>query len=329
MVQLIVFLAHLWNARYRLILPILALPAIALAWSMGNTPTYHATTTLSLERSKVHSPLLQNIASVENTEILNRFMHNPSLLEDTLLETGAILPNMDDMSKRSAVDAMSKRISLKVVGDDRLQINYSDHNEASAIKTLEKLSMNFVDEILAPERLRIEQVLYSLGEQIRYYGELQRLAEEALEKALEAKKSGLQDPEHLKEIVRLEFDAGRNQAQRQLAQKEYDQLLSQAKSLRSSMNSVEGSTVLWFVETPTLVGAAFDRAYHISLAKMWAWIGLVLGLLWVALARLMDSSLRRGDDIEEYLGVKILGRLPSLGKLQVENGRLQVMMEKK
>lgn len=324
MIHLIVGLLEVWRARYRLLLPMIVLPAVAVGWSMANSPIYQATTTLSVERAKPHSPLLQNMTSQESQEILKRFVNNPDLLEDTLLATGVILPTMNASQRFDAVQDLSQNLHLHILDSDRLQLNYEGGNEQEVIRTLEKLSANFVDEILAPERLRVEQVLFSLSEQIRYYGELEGVALSALEKAQEAKNAGLTDVEHTKSIVRLEFDAQRSRAQRQLAQKEYDQLFSKVKLLQASMSAADSNGVFWFVEEPTLVGAIYDSAYHAKLVKIWLWLGFLVGLVWLVVGKISDSSLRREEDIYNTLGVKVLGRLPNLGHLKNEDGHLNI-----
>lgn len=326
MTRLVILLAEIWRYRMRLLLPTILFPVLAVAWSMGNPPVFEATTTLSLDKEKVRSPLLQNIDTPENAAILERFVESENVLLDTLYQTGGLLDGANSEKENAAVADMASRLELKVLSSDRIQLNYTDTNPSAVVKTLEQLSLNFIHEILAPERLRLEQVLFSLSEQVRYYAELERLNAVAYQKAQEATDAGLMDAEHLREVVRLEFEQQRAASQRDLAQQEYDVLLAKSKALITSMNEADANSVLWFVEAPVRIGGDKDVAYHIVLAQLMALLGLVFGVLWVFYSKMMDSTLRRDDDIYDLLGLKILGRVPNLGPVQVQDGRLNVRL---
>ena len=58
-------------------------------------------------------------------------------------------------------------------------------------------------------------------------------------------------------------------------------------------------------------------------------VGLILAIVFTAvmiiLDILFDSSLRQDDEIRKELGLRILGRMPNLGDVHFDEGRISTM----
>lgn len=321
---LIVLFAHIWKHRFRLIFPVVFLPSVAVIWSLSQVVVYESIATIGIDKSKTTSPLLEDLGSPENQEILFRFFQNEDLVRDTLYETGGLIEGALPAVESAKVSSALKSLKVEVASPERIRLRYIGVSEKSSLRFLEKLSLNFVQEILAPERLRLEQTLFSLGEQIQYYTEQEHLISAAHQKTKAAMDAGIKDDKLLKEIVRLEFEKERASAQHQLAQKEYDHLLSISKSLMRSMDDLSPSGALWFVEEPVLTRGEKTVEYYISLIKCMALIGFLISILWILYVKISDNTLKTDEQIREVLGLKIIGRVPHLGQLHMQDGHLDV-----
>lgn len=323
---LMILFAHVWKHRFRLLLPVVLLPLVAVVWSLSQPVIYESLATIGVDKKKTTSPLLEDLDKIENQEILERFVKNADIIRDTLYETGGLVEGTLPETESLALEKAQERLVIDIPSAERIRLRYIGSNEKDSLKFLEKLSLNFVQEILAPERLRLEQTLFSLGEQIQYYREQEHLVTSALAKAKKAEAAGVQDEKMLKDLVRLEFEKERASAQRQLAQKEYDHLLKISKSLMRSMDDLSPSGALWFVESPVLVQGEKSVGYYIDLIQCMALIGFLLALLWIAYAKVSDNTLKSDAEITEELGLKIVGRVPHLGELHLQDGHLSVRL---
>lgn len=333
--NLLVLFAYVWQKRFYILIPLILCPIIIVAWSLGKTPVYHATTTLHLDPENVQSPLIRNITNPEHSDILQRYVTNPLVIEDTLKDNGILsaAPSLSDdaeskkaleqynLDKHNMIKAFRRNISVGAISADLIRIELRSKEAHSIEQVLESLKNNFVDEVLAPERLRIQRHLGELESQIKRYNERQKLAQQSLAHA-----QNVDVPEGdeklqqntLRRVVSLEFEVQRLEAQRLLAKEEYDRTLARANNLSSSDKDAPGA-VLWMVEEPMLISSEKGIAQAVTDG---IWFGFLIGLFLMFIARLTDTSLRRDEEIVKHFGLKILGHMPNLGDVTIEKAGL-------
>ena len=327
MTRLLTLLIYLWQKKALLITPALLLPLIAFIWSYNYQPYFEAVTTLGLDKRHVSSPLLKNIDTPENAEILQRRLTNQNLLKDTLVESSVIFDatTSSETDIRAQISAFAKRIQLNIIDSESMQIFYRDSDKENAQRILENLSSNFVDDILAPERLRIEEKLMNLSNQVQYYNEQQKRSEAKLNQAQEKLTKTRNEKEQntlLKDVVSLEFEVQKAVAQKDLAQEDYERLLIESRSLITGTRNGRGNLILQYIETPVVTSGERGLKDHFSIAWLCFKIGFFIGILSIIISRLLDQSLRSDEEIHELLGLKILGRIPNLGHVEMKQGRL-------
>ncbi len=319
-------LAHVWRHRFAMLMPVIFIPVLFLLWSMGRTPVFEATTTLHLNSDMVQSPLLKNVDDPDHMAILTRTLKSEHVLEDVLHESGMLLNGSDDKSKQRLIGAIQNRLDLKVLENELIRINYQRTDKGNITQFLETLAFIFVSELLAPERFRTEQQLITLEEQIKRYGEQEKTLRAQLEKLeqMPVPEDAEAEKTKMRELVSLEFEIERLQAQKAMAQEEYDELLSQAKNLVSSYDPNSPNRVLWFVEPPVVITPDMGTLQHVQAAFKGLGLGFLLGLFLVWLAVKTDKSLKNDEQVINVLGVKVIGHLPSFGPLHLEKGSMLI-----
>ncbi len=305
------FFAEVWRRRLVVAICLFATPVIAVFWSIGRAPDYVVATTLYLENEKVPSPLLNHIEAPDHIAILERVLTNGQLLEDTLYDTGLLMEGVAADQSRAMTNDLARRLRLEAVSDRLMRITWRGEDPNIGLKVLENLRYHFVDELSAPERFHDERRLNSLAGQVAYYARSLRETEAMLAKAAQGEES----QERAEQIARLEFEKNRLATQQQMAERDYDTLLAKVRENRQA-------PALRFVEPPTILTPAPDAETHIKVACRGFVGGLFLAIFVVLFGRLTDTTLRNEDEVMRALGVKVLGRMPNLGPVRAEGGRL-------
>jgi capsular polysaccharide biosynthesis protein len=321
MLYLLKLILTLWTKRYHFFLPLVFIPLGIMALYLSYTPAFTASTIISVDQNKANTALLRDLQHAESKDILNRRLRAPNLLMDTIRESGLNL-NMDGLNKKdqtALLENFKKSIQLTIINEEMMRITYAAATKQEALKTLERLAFNFIDEILAPERFKAEQTLIALGEKFQHYSKLEKQRSQLLEAS--KKNANESDDSYLKRTVRMEFNTEKASAQKTLAREAYERLLEQTNELLASTTSTGlERTILKFEEPPVIVPSSLAQAeqYHILLLAIA--IGLMVGLLIVLITYMLDDTLRTNEDIHSSLGLRVLGRLPNLGNVKINNG---------
>lgn len=334
MLKLAVLMVGIWNYRYQTILPLILLPLMVVGWSFAYSPMYEATTTLSIDRVKASSPVLMNVSDPSNSMILERRLKSSSVIRDTILDTGAVVgfEFLSTEEKEAVIREFASRIKLHIFSDEMMRINFKAKTPEKAEQILEYLSGNFIDEILAPERVRVGDLLSSLGNQVQLYSEQEKRMVEKLntiqERLSTARKTSDKE-KFLKQVVSVEFNAQKAEAQKDLAQAEYEDLLMQSRSLVGGQFYNEPNAIMWIVDPAISLSPKRDMHYHMSLLFMSFQAAIVLCLILVLSRKFTDKTLKKDDEIYEVLGLKILGHIPHLGCVESDNGKLIINTQSK
>lgn len=333
MLKLAIFLVQVWNYRYQILLPVILLPLLVLGVSLAYNPLYEATTTISVDRSKASSPVLMNISDPSNSLILERRLKSESVIRDTILSTGAVIgfDILPDDEKSKVIRDFTSRVKITVLSDDIVRINYKGSTPEKAENILEVMVGNFIDEILAPERVRVGDLLASLGNQVQLYSEQEKRANERLSvmQAKLANTGGKVREKLLKEVVSVEFNVQKAIAQKDLAQTEYEDLLLQSRSLMGGQFHNEPNAIMWIVDPALSLSAKRDMDYHVKILFTALQAAVVLALILVMYKKMTDTTLRKDEDIYDALGLKILGHVPNLGQVQNQDGKLIITTQSK
>ena len=284
----LIVLADLWRLRFRVGLPLLALALVAGVYSLSVPPTFEARALLQVQAEQAKSPLLRDISAPGQAAALRQILTNPQLLADTGTDAGRTLA--------------AQRIRLRVINPHLMAVTYRSQNPEGLEQATDALAYNFIQALLAPERMRLEQMV-------------------------------LQNQQELKEIVgRLATSDGQQEATRLELEARMEKLQSDTVQLQSDLRQVNhafgrhGSQALvWFAESatvqPPLQGTA-RVIVNMILAALLGALGLaLLHVLPMARRPVIDNE----DDAAQATDMQVVGALPWLGKLQVSPRGLHVM----
>lgn len=318
--QMRILLANIWQQRGLIVLAVIALPALFAMYGLNQQPSYTAVQTLSLQPESAQSNLLQNVDNPDFVRILNRQLKNETLLRTALNDVGILLEGAAPEEQRELISSLQNRLDLTAAGDDVIEITLQHDDRAQILRLLEAVVMNFIDDIMAPERFAKDELANSLANQVqtiklRRQDTLKQLAEARrdLQRADGEEAEALE-----RKVASLEFQAQTLNMQRTLAENEYQKALQAAqKNMFHPVIKPESSPVIISTYGGTEQGLLYGG------------LGLLVALLFsafvVIIASAMDTSLRREENIRKELGLRILGRMPNLGNVRFENGRISTM----
>lgn len=285
---ILVTLAEIWRVRVKIGVPVVVFALLAAIYSLQVPPTFEATALLQVQSDQAKSPLLQNISAPGQGEALRQILVNPQLLADT----------GTDAQRKLQAD----KVSLRVINNNLMTISYRSHAPEGLEQMTDALAYNFIQALLAPERMRLEQMI-------------------------------LQNQQELKEIVgRLATSDGADEATRLELNARSEKLQGDTVQLQSDLRRVNlafgrhGSQALvWFAETATMNEPLQGTARVVANMIL---AGLLGGLLFGLLQKLPFANravVESEDDAAAASDMQVVGTLPWLGKLNVTPRGLHVM----
>lgn len=285
---LLLTLAEIWRVRIKVGVPVLVLVLLAGAYSLVVPPTFEATAMLQVQSSQAKSPLLQNIRAPGQGEALRQVLVNPQLLADTGADAGRQLNPAD--------------VSLRVINENLMTVGYRSTHPQGLDRLTEALAFNFIQALLAPERMRLEQVIF-------------------------------QNQQELKEIVgRLATTDGADEATRleltarsQKLQADTVQLQSDLRRVNLAFGRHGGQALVWFAEPPVVKEPLQGSARVVANMILAALLGGVLFTMLHKMPWANRPVVESEDDAAAASDMQVVGTLPWLGKLQVTPRGLHVM----
>jgi len=310
----------LWRRRATLVLSFIAFPALVLMYGLNKPPMFEAVQTLSLTPEKAQSNLLQNINNAEYQKILNRQLKSDTLLKAALRDVGTLLPGATQLDEATQITQLRRNLTLEAAGADVIEVTLKAEDRSSILRLLEAVVLNFIDDIMAPERFAKEELANSLANQVRELAEQKTATEKdikTLQADLRRTKEDAQEPLE-RRLAGLEFQSQTLTMQISLAQNEYEKALSATQqTLFHPIIKAEGNPVI-VTPTPRLSQQLYYFLVGLILAALFTTVMIVLDILF-------DRSLRSDDEIRKELGLRILGRMPNLGDIHFDEGRISTM----
>lgn len=309
-----------WRNRYALVLPFIILPTLAFVYSVNTPAMYMARTTIQIEQSDANPPMLKNISDPDKTNLLRQTIKSANVVGDTLKSSGMLLDGADATERNNKIANTARNVHLQTIGDDLIEIYYRSTTPQNITYVLENLAYNFVDEIYAPERFSADEKQEFLERQLRDLSaklNKARANHDALKAEL-ARSDKPKSDENLARIASAEFEIQKIQTQFGLAKQDFDAVLSESQSRRST-------PVIKFPLPPTLENPNPEMEQHLSYLLGSILLAVFMSLTIITLRSKLDTGLRTDDEIRKEIGLKIIGRMPNLGDVNIEEGRLTSM----
>ena len=272
-------------------------------------------TTLYLNKEAVTSPVLQHASEATHRKILNDTLIKENVVKTALTEAG-LLGSTSEFEQKQTIKNFTRGTKLETPHDTMIQIYYEGPKSSGVIDYLESLSYAFIKETLSPERLRVEQKLATLAEQVQYYSNKERNARIRLENEKQNGSNG-------QNIIAARFEIERALTQMELAQEDYDILLEDAKPLMS-MTITGANDLLWPVEAPIMIATPSKEELILQNTLIGALIGLMISFGLLIWNQFRHTTITTDEDVLAKLGVRVLGRVPNLGHIHVDQGKMSI-----
>ena len=284
----LVILAEMWRLRWRFGMPILIGMMLAVAYTLVIPPIYEARALLQVQSEQARAPLLKQLAAPGQEAALKQFLIDPQLLADT------------GHDAKRALDP--RQVTLTVVNDHLMSVGYRSAHRVGLEPLVDGLAYNFIQALLAPERMRIEQLI-------------------------------IQNKQELKEISgRLVTSDGADDVTRSELQARQAKLQSDVVNMQSDLRQVNlafgnhgSQALIWFAESASLVPPLEGAARLFGNILLGIVLGVLYGWLVYELPRHRHRVVRDGNDAAEDSGMPLIGTLPFLGRLKVSPSGLHVM----
>lgn len=276
----LVMIADMWRLRWRFGLPVVVGAAAAVAYTLTVPPTFEAKALLQVQSEQARAPMLRKIDAPGQETALRQFVTNAQLLADT------------GKDLRRPLDAAD--VNLNVVNDRLISLSYRSTERDGLEQATDALAYNFIQSLLAPERMRIEQLI-------------------------------LQNQQELQEIAgRLATTDGKDAALRDQmlarqgkVQTDTIQLQSDLRSVNLAFGSNGSQALIWFAEPATLVPPQDAWARMVGNVVFGIFLGLLYGWLVHEMPRHKRRVVRDGHEAADASGMPLAGTLPWLGKLKI------------
>lgn len=307
-------ISFVWRYKFHLFVPLLFIPALFVSFSINKPEVFEATTTLFVENAE-KTPVLQNLSDKNRMQILERTLKLSEVLEPAVAKVSAAKSKdnlyMTELRQDIAIDAIDQNI---------LQLTLKTEDKTDALELLGAITQSFMTEVLAPERMRTDQTLSFLADKLKTRKTLLLVAEQELKKLNETFGDKEQDLEQLKALAAKEFEVQHLKSQYDIAQKEYQNYLSKEQDRQIK-------TVIRFVEEPTLLENMPRLLVHANFLGLGLVCSFALSFIFIMFAKLFDSSLRSDKQIKKFFNIELLGRMPKLGDMSIEGGRIQASVK--
>jgi len=162
--------AGAWRRRYVFITPILLLPVIGLMVANMNAKNYTAHTSLLIQETANMNPFLQDFAVSamlkERMATIKTLLHSRHILAKVAEQQGLIDQDTSAEEHDRIVMRLSAALKVSMPSKDLIRIDYKSDNPHSMKETLESVSENFIEQILAPERSSMQGSTLFLEQQL-------------------------------------------------------------------------------------------------------------------------------------------------------------------
>jgi len=177
-------LAGAWRQRYVIVLPILLLPLLGLLIGMFTPRQYAAHTSMLIQETAKMNPFLEDLAVSsmlkERMEALSTLLHSRHIL-GAVAKARGLLSDDDPASRHDQViETLSSSLSVQMAGKDLIRIDYRSHTPEGMRETLEVVSRQFIEQLLAPERSSMKDSSFFLQEHLKHRRQELDKAESAL-----------------------------------------------------------------------------------------------------------------------------------------------------
>ncbi len=145
-----------WRHRYAIFIPILILPVMGLLAGVLSPKQYSSHTSMLIQETAKMNPFLEDLAVSamlkERMDALKTLLHSRHILGAVAEQRGLIDDHTTAEQHDEIIEELSSSLTVQMLGKDLIRIDYTSSLPADMKETLEAVSEQFVEQLLAPER---------------------------------------------------------------------------------------------------------------------------------------------------------------------------------
>jgi len=162
--------AGAWRRRYALITPILLLPVIGFVAANLNAKHYTSHTSLLIQETANMNPFLQDFAVSamlkERMATMETLLHSRHILAKVAEQRGLIDQQSSAEKRDQVIRRLSNSLKVTMPSKDLIRIDYKSSKPQNMKETLESVSDQFIEQLLAPERSSMKDSALFLEQQL-------------------------------------------------------------------------------------------------------------------------------------------------------------------
>ncbi|MDF1730780.1 MAG: hypothetical protein P1U49_04695 [Minwuia sp.] len=159
-----------WRLRYLICALLILLPIIGGVASQLRSRTYETHMSILIQEAAKHNPFLEDLAVEtrvkDRLSALNALLHSRHILLGVAVDLEWVDDSSDDATRERIVQQLSEAVSLRLVGDELIELTYRQSSSLDIDKVLMAIARRFMEKVLAPERSSIAGSVAFLEKQL-------------------------------------------------------------------------------------------------------------------------------------------------------------------
>ena len=164
-------LAGAWRRRYAMAVPILVMPLLGVLVGIASPQHYASHTSMLIQETAKMNPFLEDLAVSamlkERMDALQTLLHSRHILGAVAKERGLVDDDTPADQYDQIIQELSSALSVQMAGKELIRIDYRSNSPEGMKETLEVISQQFIEQLLAPERSSMQDSSYFLAEHLK------------------------------------------------------------------------------------------------------------------------------------------------------------------
>jgi len=159
-----------WRRRYLIVLPIVIFPFVGLLMGTFTPKMYQTHISFLVQETAKMNPFLEDFAVSTNVKermgALKVLLHSRHVLSLVAKDLDLFDKNTSNPQKDRIINRLSRSLSVELAGSDVVKLHYKDSQPKDMAKTINAVSLRFIENLLAPEKSSIKASETFLSKQL-------------------------------------------------------------------------------------------------------------------------------------------------------------------
>ncbi|MGL6599730.1 Wzz/FepE/Etk N-terminal domain-containing protein [Aeromonas veronii] len=158
--NLYIILFAAWRRRYLLVIPVLVMPLVGVTVGLLTPKEYESRTTFMVPQDANQTPTLKDLITQESLKdrfaVLEALLRSRYVLDGVARDRGLVNDETPPAQRDAIMDWLSSAVSLRLIGDEVIEIKVKADSAANSAGLLEAISRRFFFNLLSKGRQSAE-----------------------------------------------------------------------------------------------------------------------------------------------------------------------------